>query len=338
MACSVMMFPRIGGRCSSLTAIRLRGAVRLARSGPNWIARRQLGWFTAVHLTGKARLAGLVGWPVSHSRSPGLHGHWFERYGIDGTYVPLPVRPEDVELAFRALPRLGFLGWNVTVPHKEAACRLVDELDPMAARIGAVNTVLVQPDGRTRGLNSDGLGLPRQSAPAGARLAAGAGFGPGARCRRRRASGSRDAAGGRRPGAATGQSNRGASGGFGRRAGGHWPGGGGRLGGCRRCAARHGPAGQLHQPGHDGPAAARDPLGRAAAIGRRRRSGLCATGDRSAGRARVVAATSRSRVWGCCCIRRRPASPTGAASCPRSTSGSARRCWLPARRIVPAGR
>ena len=138
-----------------------------------------------MHLTGKARLAGLVGWPVSHSRSPGLHGHWFERYGIDGTYVPLPVRPQDVELAFRALPRLGFLGWNVTVPHKEAACRLVDELDPMAARIGAVNTVLVQPDGRTRGLNSDGLGFLanlRQQAPAwrpeqGAALLLGAGGG-----------------------------------------------------------------------------------------------------------------------------------------------------------------
>ena len=119
-------------------------------------------------LSGKARLAGVMGWPVGHSRSPSLHGHWFERYGIDGTYVPLPVRPEDVELAFRALPRLGFLGWNVTVPHKETVCRLVDELDPMAARIGAVNTVLVQPDGRTLGLNSDGLGFLanlRQEAP-----------------------------------------------------------------------------------------------------------------------------------------------------------------------------
>ena len=47
-------------------------------------------------LSGKARLAGVMGWPVGHSRSPSLHGHWFERYGIDGTYVPLPVRPEDV--------------------------------------------------------------------------------------------------------------------------------------------------------------------------------------------------------------------------------------------------
>lgn len=110
-------------------------------------------------MSGKTRLAGVVGWPIGHSRSPRLHGHWFERYGIDGAYLPLPVRSEDVDLAFRALPRLGFLGWNVTVPHKEAACRLVDELDPMAARIGAVNTVLVGPDGRTRGLNSDGVGF-----------------------------------------------------------------------------------------------------------------------------------------------------------------------------------
>ena len=119
-------------------------------------------------LSGKARLAGVMGWPVGHSRSPRLHGHWFERYGIDGVYVPLPVRPDDVELAFRALPRLGFRGWNVTVPHKEAAARLVDETDPAARRIGAVNTVLVLEDGRTRGLNTDGAGFLanlRQQAP-----------------------------------------------------------------------------------------------------------------------------------------------------------------------------
>jgi shikimate dehydrogenase len=112
-----------------------------------------------VQLTGKARLAGIMGWPVSHSLSPRLHGHWFDRYGIDGAYVPLPVQPADLGLAFQALPRLGFRGWNVTVPHKVAACRLVDELDPAAARIGALNTVLVLEDGRTRGLNTDGLGF-----------------------------------------------------------------------------------------------------------------------------------------------------------------------------------
>ncbi|MFO1050094.1 MAG: shikimate dehydrogenase [Geminicoccaceae bacterium] len=119
-------------------------------------------------LTGKARLAGVMGWPVGHSRSPRLHGHWFQRYGIDGVYVPLPVRPDDVELAFRALPRLAFRGWNVTVPHKEAAARLVDEIDPAARRMGAVNTVLVLEDGRTRGLNTDGAGFLanlRQQAP-----------------------------------------------------------------------------------------------------------------------------------------------------------------------------
>ena len=110
-------------------------------------------------LSGKARIAGVMGWPVGHSRSPRLHGHWFQRYGIDGTYIPLPVRPEDVEIAFRALPRVGFRGWNVTVPHKEAAARLVDELDPAAKRIGAVNTVVVLEDGRTRGLNTDGAGF-----------------------------------------------------------------------------------------------------------------------------------------------------------------------------------
>lgn len=110
-------------------------------------------------LTGKARLAGVIGWPVAHSLSPRLHGHWFERHGIDGAYLPLPVRPEDLELAFAALPRLGFLGWNVTVPHKEAAFRLVDERDAAASRMGAVNTVLVLPDGRTRGLNTDGAGF-----------------------------------------------------------------------------------------------------------------------------------------------------------------------------------
>lgn len=119
-------------------------------------------------LSGKARVAGVMGWPVGHSRSPRLHGHWFQRYGIDGIYVPLPVRPEDVELAFRTLPRIGLRGWNVTVPHKEAAARLVDEIDPAAERIGAVNTVLVLEDGRTRGLNTDGAGFLanlRQQAP-----------------------------------------------------------------------------------------------------------------------------------------------------------------------------
>jgi shikimate dehydrogenase len=119
-------------------------------------------------LTGKARLAGVVGWPVGHSLSPRLHGHWLERHGIDGAYVPLAVRPEHFEAAFRALPRLGFLGFNVTLPHKGAAFALADAHDPDALRMKAVNTVLVRPDGSTMGLNTDGFGFManlRQQAP-----------------------------------------------------------------------------------------------------------------------------------------------------------------------------
>ena len=110
-------------------------------------------------VAGGPRLAGVLGWPVGHSLSPALHGHWFERHGVAGAYVPLPVRPEDLGLAFRALPRLGFSGWNVTVPHKEAAFRLVDELDAAAARARAVNTVLVRADGSLLGRNTDGQGF-----------------------------------------------------------------------------------------------------------------------------------------------------------------------------------
>ena len=134
-------------------------------------------------LSGRARLAGVMGWPVGHSLSPLLHGHWLERYGIDGAYVPLPVRPEDLALAFRALPRLGFLGWNVTLPHKEAAFGLVDRHDEAAGRMGAVNTVLVHADGGLEGRNTDGYGFlsnlalqaPAWQAAAGPALVLGAG-------------------------------------------------------------------------------------------------------------------------------------------------------------------
>jgi shikimate dehydrogenase len=110
-------------------------------------------------LTGRARLAGIVGWPVAHSASPRLHGYWLDHYGIDGAYVPLPVRPEDLESALRALPQLGFAGVNVTVPHKEAALAIVDGVAPLAARIGAVNTITVKGDGSLWGENTDGSGF-----------------------------------------------------------------------------------------------------------------------------------------------------------------------------------
>jgi shikimate dehydrogenase len=110
-------------------------------------------------LSGKARLAGVMGWPIGHSLSPRLHGHWILRHDLDAAYVPLAVAPADLAAAFALLPRLGFLGWNVTLPHKEAAFRLVGERDVTAERTGSVNTVLVYADGRTRGYSTDGEGF-----------------------------------------------------------------------------------------------------------------------------------------------------------------------------------
>mgnify|MGYP003625751491 CR=1 FL=1 len=103
--------------------------------------------------------AGVMGWPVAHSRSPALHGHWLQRHGIDGSYVALPVRPEDLPAALRALPANGFAGVNLTVPHKELALGVVDRVDAAGARIGAVNTIIVAPDGTLGGTNTDAYGF-----------------------------------------------------------------------------------------------------------------------------------------------------------------------------------
>jgi len=108
--------------------------------------------------TGAGRLAGIFGWPIAHSRSPQLHGYWLDHYGIDGAYVPLAVRPEDFPAAVRALPKLGFVGANVTVPHKEAAFAACDRLDDTARRIGAVNTLSFTSEGIV-GRNTDGYGF-----------------------------------------------------------------------------------------------------------------------------------------------------------------------------------
>ena len=109
--------------------------------------------------TGRAVVAGVLGWPVAHSLSPRVHGFWLDRYGIDGAYVPLAVRPGEVADALRALARLGFAGANVTVPHKEAALAAMDEADETARRVGAVNTVVIGSDGALRGSSTDGAGF-----------------------------------------------------------------------------------------------------------------------------------------------------------------------------------
>ncbi|MBX2832343.1 MAG: shikimate dehydrogenase [Rhodospirillales bacterium] len=119
-------------------------------------------------LSGTSRLAGVMGWPVSHSKSPRLHGYWLAKYGIDGCYMPLPVEPENFQAALISLRNLGFSGVNVTIPQKEMAMPECDELSDRARRIGAVNTVTFSKDGRMWGDNTDGYGFMenlRQEAP-----------------------------------------------------------------------------------------------------------------------------------------------------------------------------
>ena len=103
-------------------------------------------------------LAGVMGDPVMHSRSPALHNYWLARYGLTGTYIPLAIAKERLPAALRALAPLGFAGCNLTIPHKQAALDLVDALDPLARRIGAVNCVVAAPDGSLAGYNHDAYG------------------------------------------------------------------------------------------------------------------------------------------------------------------------------------
>ena len=110
-------------------------------------------------ISGNARLAGVMGWPVKHSRSPRLHNFWLDQYGIDGAYLPFAVEPSGLEKALRALPMLGIEGTNVTVPHKEEAFRIVDTMDDTARRIGAVNTITVTGDGKLTATNTDAFGF-----------------------------------------------------------------------------------------------------------------------------------------------------------------------------------
>lgn len=106
----------------------------------------------------KFGLAGVMGWPVSHSRSPRLHNYWIQKYGLQGAYVQLAVAPGQLAVAVPGLAALGFRGCNITIPHKVDAMHLVHEVDPMARRMGAINTIVVQPDGSLKGFNNDGFG------------------------------------------------------------------------------------------------------------------------------------------------------------------------------------
>jgi shikimate dehydrogenase len=109
-------------------------------------------------LTGKAKLAGIIGWPIMHSLSPVLHGHWLAEHGIDGAMVPLAAHREDFTAVIDGIRRAGFAGVNVTVPHKESAFAIAHSVDAAAKAAGAVN-LLVFRDGKMEGRNTDSLGL-----------------------------------------------------------------------------------------------------------------------------------------------------------------------------------
>ncbi|WP_405108496.1 shikimate dehydrogenase [Phaeobacter sp. BS52] len=104
-------------------------------------------------------LAGVIGSPVAHSRSPLVHGHWLQTYGIAGHYVPLHVEPGQLEEVVRSLPKMGFVGANITIPHKEQIMEIADQVTDRATLIGAANTLIFRPDGSILADNTDGYGF-----------------------------------------------------------------------------------------------------------------------------------------------------------------------------------
>jgi shikimate dehydrogenase len=128
-------------------------------------------------------LAGVIGDPIAHSLSPRLHGHWLWRYGLRGHYVPLHITHGNLADALKILPKIGFVGANVTIPHKEYVLSLATHVTDRAALIGAANTLTFLPDGRIQADNTDGLGflanirqsLPGWTAASGPALVLGSG-------------------------------------------------------------------------------------------------------------------------------------------------------------------
>ena len=131
-----------------------------------------------------------MGWPIMHSRSPMLHNYWFRQHELAGTYVPLAIKPESLAAALRALHPLGFAGCNLTIPHKQEAMKIVDEVDTLAKSIGAISCVIVRPDGSLVGTNNDCYGFihnikqeqPGWRADSGPIVVIGAGGGSRAVC------------------------------------------------------------------------------------------------------------------------------------------------------------
>lgn len=108
------------------------------------------------------KLAGVIGFPISHSRSPALHGYWLKHYKIDGAYVPLAIAPDDLKQTLEALPKMGFAGVNLTIPHKETAfaiCSALGVVDDIAQKVGAVNALVFAQGKIIKATNTDGYGF-----------------------------------------------------------------------------------------------------------------------------------------------------------------------------------
>ncbi len=107
----------------------------------------------------KIPLAGVIGSPIAHTKSPQIHTHWLNTYGIAGHYVPLDVDTEDLERVLRLMPKMGFVGANITIPHKEKALEIADLITDRATLIGAANTLIFREDGKIHADNTDGYGF-----------------------------------------------------------------------------------------------------------------------------------------------------------------------------------
>jgi shikimate dehydrogenase len=104
-------------------------------------------------------LAGVIGSPIAHSKSPQLHRHWLKTYGIQGHYIPMDVAVEDLEQVLKTLPKMGFVGVNLTLPHKEKVMEIADLITDRATLIGAANTLIFRKDGKIHADNTDGYGF-----------------------------------------------------------------------------------------------------------------------------------------------------------------------------------
>ena len=110
-------------------------------------------------MTNKIPLAGVIGTPIAHSKSPEIHGYWLKKYNIAGAYIPMDVNTSNLKEVLKVLPKAGFVGVNITIPHKETVLELADLVTDRATLIGAANTLIFRKDGKIHADNTDGYGF-----------------------------------------------------------------------------------------------------------------------------------------------------------------------------------